>query len=66
MIDMKRNRPTRLHASAKIKRQQAQMLTLASKALGLCSRLMMAQKEIDDQARIDVKNQSAQPRPACE
>jgi hypothetical protein len=66
VIDMKRNRPTRLHASAKIERQQAQMLMLASKALGLCSRLMMAQKEIEDQARIDVKNHSAQPRPACE
>jgi hypothetical protein len=66
MIDMKRKRPTRLHVSAKIERQQAQMLTLASKALGLCSRLMMAQKEIEDQARIDVKNHSAQPRPACE
>jgi hypothetical protein len=66
VIEMKRTRPTRLHASAKIERQQAELLTLASKALGLCSRLMMAQKEIEDQARIDVKNHSAQPRPACE
>jgi hypothetical protein len=51
---------TRLHVSAKIKRQQAEMLTLGSKVLGLCSRLIMAQKEIEDQARIDVKNQSGQ------
>jgi hypothetical protein len=35
VIEMKRNRPTRLHASAKIKRQQAELLTLGSKALGL-------------------------------